>query len=265
MKITSLQNDVVKNIVKLRDKSSERSRQDLFVIEGAREIRLAVESGFDIRQFFFASERSEKYLHEFDYKKAITDQKKVEISAAVYEKIATREGTEGMIAVAVPKPSALENLKLKKNPLLIILEGVEKPGNLGAILRTADAADADAVIICDPKTDFYNPNVIRSSVGCVFTRQTAACSTDELISFLKRNNITSFAAELKASVPYHTADYTRPTALIFGTEAQGLSAKLIEAADTRIIIPMSGRIDSMNVAASAAIIIFEAKRQRGFS
>jgi RNA methyltransferase, TrmH family len=264
MKITSLQNTVIKNIVKLKDKSSERSRQNLFVIEGAREIRLAFESGYDISQFFYFPELSEKYLHEFDYKKNIPDSKRFEISSSVYEKIAYREGTEGMIVCAVLKTGTLGGLQLKKNPLLIVLEGVEKPGNLGAILRTADAADVDAVIICDPKTDFYNPNVIRSSVGCVFTRQTAACSTDELLIYLKKNNITTFAAELKASVQYHTADFTKPMALVFGTEALGLSAKWIDASDHRIIIPMSGKIDSLNVAASAAIIIFEAKRQRDF-
>ncbi len=264
-KIASLQNAAIKNIVRLKDKSSERQSQNLFVIEGAREIRLALESGYEIHQFYYFPDFSEKYLQEFDYRNQVPENKKIEISHRVYEKIAYRETTEGMLALAIPRKTDLDAITLKKNPLILILESIEKPGNLGAIMRTADAADVDAVIICDPKTDFYNPNVIRSSVGCVFTRQIARCTNDEAMAWLKEHNIVSYAAELKASVAYHTADFTKSCAIILGTEANGLSEQWIQHADHRIIIPMSGRIDSLNVSVSCAIVVFEALRQRNFN
>jgi TrmH family RNA methyltransferase len=158
----------------------------------------------------------------------------------------------------------LNQLRLSKNPLLLILESVEKPGNLGAVLRTADAAGVDAVIICDPHTDFYNPNVIRSSVGCVFTNQIASATSEETINWLKENNIKIFSTYLKASAPYHETDFTKPCAIILGTEATGLSDLWVKKSDATIIIPMQGKIDSMNVSTAAAVVVFEARRQRGF-
>ena len=167
-----------------------------------------------------------------------------------------------MIAVAEQKIHRLENIKLSTNPLLLILEAVEKPGNLGAVLRTADAAAVDAVIICDPQTDFYNPNVIRSSVGCVFTNQLAAVSSEEAIAWLKKNQIQIFCTSLQASKPYHLVDYTKPCAIVMGTESTGLSEIWTKNSNTNIIIPMRGKIDSMNVSNATAVVVFEALRQR---
>ena len=169
------------------------------------------------------------------------------------------------MAVAQQKTHRLDNITLSANPLILVLEAVEKPGNLGAILRTADAAGLDAVIICDPKTDFYNPNVIRSSVGTVFTNQLASASTEETIAWLKQNNIAIISTYLEASQPYHTVDFTRPSAIIMGTEATGISMEWVRQSIASIIIPMSGKVDSMNVSTAAAVVVFEAKRQRGFS
>jgi TrmH family RNA methyltransferase len=167
--------------------------------------------------------------------------------------------------VAKQKTHSLDSIRLSANPLVLVLESVEKPGNLGGILRTADAAGLDAVIICDPKTDFYNPNVIRSSVGCIFTNQVATATSEEALSWLKKNNIVPYSTYLKASRPYHTVDYTKPCAIVMGTEATGLSNVWTTEDQNPIIIPMHGRIDSMNVSTAAAVIVFEARRQRGFA
>ena len=144
------------------------------------------------------------------------------------------------------------------------MEAPEKPGNIGALLRTADAANLDAVIIANPRGDLYNPNIIRSSVGCLFTNNIATGTTSEIIAFLKERKINFYCATLQNSTGYHTQDYTHPTALVVGTEATGLTQEWRDAATQNIIIPMQGAIDSMNVSVAAAILIFEAKRQRGF-
>ena len=260
-KITSTQNAKIKNIIKLQQKSSERKKQNLIVIEGLREISLAVKAGMILKSVFFCSniislEELEKELN--------LSSTYLEITSDIYNKLAYRGSTEGIIALAEPKYTALNEIKLRENPLIIVLESVEKPGNLGAILRTADAAKVDAVIICDPLTDIYNPNVIRSSVGCVFTNQIVACSSDETIKWLKAKGIKSYAAALTATENYHDKDFTQPTAIIMGTEADGLTEKWLKNADEQIIIPMSGEIDSLNVSTSTAILVFEAMRQRNF-
>ncbi len=189
----------------------------------------------------------------------------IEVSKEVYQRIAYREKTEGLLALAYSKTHALEGLSFKrKNPLVLVMESPEKPGNLGAMLRTADAADVDAVIVANPKGDLYNPNVIRSSVGCLFTVPIGVGSNLEVIQFLRRNDIGIYSAALSAAVPYHDMDLRGSTALIVGTESTGLSSDWLEHSDENIIIPMQGEIDSMNVSVSAAILIFEAKRQRAF-
>lgn len=259
-KITSTQNPKVKSLMAL-EKPRERRKQQLFVIEGEREIRLAAEAGYKIGNIFFCDE----IISEDRIPKVIKEDKLiVPVSKEVFEKIAVRESSGGMIAVAEQRPHLLSQIKLKKNPLVLILESVEKPGNLGAILRTADAAGVDGVIICDPQTDFYNPNVIRSSVGCVFTNQLAAVSSDEAIAWLKKNGIKIFCTSLQASKPYHQIDYTQPCAIVMGTEATGLSEIWTKNSEANIIIPMQGKIDSMNVSNATAVVVFEAMRQRGF-
>lgn len=169
------------------------------------------------------------------------------------------------MAVAFEKQHSLDTLELtSSNPLILIAEAPEKPGNIGALLRTADAAAVDAVIIANPRTDLYNPNIIRSSVGCLFTTQVATASTSECLEFLQEENLQLWCAALSASVPYHEVDMKRGGAIAVGTEADGLSQAWLQASSQNIIIPMRGEIDSMNVSVSAAIIIFEAMRQRGF-
>ena len=259
-KITSQQNPKIKNIIRLQQKSSERREQNLIVIEGLREVNLAIKGGFKIKSAFVCSEIAESdVIEQFSVGADYFD-----ISLNVYQKLAYRGSTEGIIVLAEPQYRTLTDLKLRDNPLIIVLESVEKPGNLGAILRTADAASVDAVIVCDPLTDIYNPNAIRSSVGCVFTNQVVACSSDEVIQWLQENDIKSFAAALTAKDFYHETDLTGPTAIIMGTEADGLTEKWLKATDKQIIIPMSGEIDSLNVSTSTAILVFEAMRQRNF-
>jgi RNA methyltransferase, TrmH family len=259
-KITSTQNPKVKSLLAL-EKPRERRKQQLFIVEGAKEVRMALEAGYKIGNIFFCEEildqqESADLLRE--------DKLLVPVSREVFDKIAIRETTGGILAVAEQKAHRLDDIVLRKTPLLLILEAVEKPGNLGAVLRTADAAGVDAVIICDPQTDFYNPNVIRSSVGCVFTTQIASATSEETIAWLKKNNIQIFCTYLKASYPYHEIDYTNSSAIVMGTEATGLSDIWVKNATANIIIPMLGKIDSMNVSNAAAVVVFEAMRQRGF-
>lgn len=261
--ITGLQNPRIKNIRKLSAKSGERKKQNRFVIEGARELSLALEGNYRIDSVFVCPELFAKT----DYPKvlkSINPEIIFEVSSSVFEKIAYREKSDGIIVLAYPKNHSLDTLKLPENPFVIVSEAIEKPGNLGAILRTADAAKADAIIVCDPLTDIYNSNVIRSSVGCVFTVPIAVSDNREAFAFLRKNNIQILAAELSAAQWYQDTDFTKASAIIMGTEAEGLSDFWIRNADARIKIPMRGKIDSLNVSVSTAVITFEAMRQRGF-
>ncbi|WP_072401809.1 TrmH family RNA methyltransferase [Flaviramulus basaltis] len=260
--ITSTQNTYIKQLVQLKEKSRERKKSGLFLIEGIREVTLAIKGGFELETILFYPELfSEQQLSNL----TLSDISTIEISKDVYEKLAYRETTEGILAVAKSKNHDINDLEFNtKIPLVLIAEAPEKPGNIGAILRTADAANVDAVIIANPKTDLYNPNIIRSSVGCVFTNTIATGNTNEIIEFLKSKNINIYCAALQASVEYHTQDFTKPTAIIVGTEATGLSDEWLKNSTQNIIIPMQGEIDSMNVSVAAGILIFEAKRQRDF-
>jgi TrmH family RNA methyltransferase len=260
--ISSIQNPLIKSLFQLKEKSRARKSSGQFLIEGQREISLAIKGNYELETILFYPELfSVDQLNDLSTKQLNT----IEISKEVYQKLAHRETTEGVLAVAKAKSLSLSELKLEtENPLILVAEAPEKPGNIGALLRTADAANVDAVIIANPKTDLYNPNIIRSSVGCVFTNQIATGSTTEIIKFLKELNINIYCAELKASVNYHTQDYTKPTAIVVGTEATGLSNEWLQHATQNIIIPMQGEIDSMNVSVAAGILIFEAKRQRNF-
>ncbi|RZK10524.1 MAG: RNA methyltransferase, partial [Flavobacterium sp.] len=252
-------NPYIKSLIHLQEKSKARKQSGTFLIEGRREIELAVKGGYEIDCILF--DPSLFSLQDFQIFKFSNS---IEISREVYHKLAYRDTTEGILAVAKSKSLDLADLKLGKNPLILIAEAPEKPGNIGALLRTADAAALDAVIIANPKSDLYNPNIVRSSVGGLFTNQVAVGSTSEIISFLKSKNIAIFCATLQDSESYHTQDFTQPAAIIVGTEATGLSNEWREASTKNIIIPMQGEIDSMNVSVAAAVLIFEAKRQRGF-
>lgn len=258
--ITSAQNPFIKSLVLLQEKAKARKQSGTFLIEGKREISLALKGGYEMVAILFLSE----ILSETEAKKLSTNAELIEISKEVYQKLAYRDTTEGILAVAKTKSTQLTDLKLSKNPLILVAEAPEKPGNIGALLRTADAAHLDAVIIANPKSDLYNPNIVRSSVGCLFTNQIATGSTTEIIEFLKAQKINFYCATLQNSTSYHTQDFTKPTALVVGTEANGLTQEWRDYATQNIIIPMQGEIDSMNVSVAAAILIFEAKRQRGF-
>ena len=184
------------------------------------------------------------------------------VSKEVYAKIAYRGGTEGIVAEIRYRERTLKDIVLGENPLVMVLESVEKPGNLGAVLRSADAAGADAVVVCDPRTDLYNPNLIRASLGAIFSRQVAAASSEETIAWLKANGIRILTAQLQDSVLYYDTPMQGPTALVMGTESTGLTNLWRDAADAHIRIPMLGSLDSLNVSVSAAILLFEALRQR---
>ena len=250
-------------IVLLKKKSGIRKKTGLFLIEGLREISLAIKGGYELETILIDNSITNSAIIEpvlAQYTSAITI---IEVSNEVYKKIALRDSTEGIIAVSKSKELTLDNLQFKsKNPLTLVAEAPAKPGNIGALLRTADAAGIDAVLIANPKTDIYNPNIIRTSVGCVFTTSIATGSTREILDYLTQHNIQIYGAALTASVEYQTIDYTKPSAIIVGTEATGLSNDWLQNTTQNIIIPMRGAIDSMNVSVSAAIILFEAVRQR---
>jgi len=258
--LTSAKNPKIKNI-HLLQKHRERTEQGLFVLEGPKEIERAFNAGYEFATIFFVPEMvKQNDLEKF----ANTYTDIYSITSALFEKLTYRGNTGGMLVLAKQKGHKLENLKLKANPLIVVLEALEKPGNMGAILRTADAAAVDAVIVCDPHTDIYNPNVIRSSIGCLFTVPVTVASSDDVIHFFKSNSISIYCTALTASVPYQAINYTRPSAIVMGTEATGLTGKWLNASTKNIIIPMGGIADSLNVSTSAAIVIFEAVRQRGF-
>ncbi len=264
--IESIQNPKVKEMVRLKEKSRARTQSGTFVIEGVRELGLAIAAGYKILSWFVqpticSSEQLEELSKKMSEQGAPLPP--TYISQAVFEKVVQRGSTEGVIAVAKCQEHSLENLSFKhENPLILVAEAPEKPGNIGALLRTADAANLDALIIANPKSDLYNPNIIRSSVGGLFTVPVAMGSSTEVLSFLQGLQANVYAAALQASKPYTEVNFSGPTALVVGTEATGLEALWLEASNQNIRIPMRGAIDSMNVSVAAGILIFEAIRQR---
>lgn len=260
--ITSIQNPLVKEILQLQEKSRVRKKLSLCIVEGKLEITLALKASYQVETLlYFDGIFDENSLHDFN----LENRKIIKVSKEVYQKIAFRDTTEGIIAVLKTKELSLDSITFKREqPLLLIAEAPEKPGNIGALLRTADAANVDVVFIANPKTDIFNPNIIRSSVGCVFTNQIATGSSEEIITFLKKHRINIYCAALTASKLYHTVSYEGSSAIVVGTEATGLSNDWLNNSTQNIIIPMQGEIDSLNVSVSAAIILFEAKRQRNF-
>jgi RNA methyltransferase, TrmH family len=262
--INSLSNKKIKNIVLLMRKQSERKQQGLMVVEGEKEIFQCLNSGIAVNSVFICPEiASDQNLISF-CTKACPSESLYYITREVFSKVAYRDDSGGIILLGKSRYLQLNEVKLPKTPLIVVLEQVEKPGNLGAVLRSCDAASIDLLIICDPNTDIYNPNVIRSGIGCIFTQKVVNCSSDEAIHWLQQNNISVYAAALQTQQYYYQTDFTRPSALVFGTEATGLTERWLKAADKIIKIPMLGQIDSLNVSNSVAIMIYEAKRQRGF-
>lgn len=264
IKITSLKNNVIKEIVDLQTKSKLRKSLGLAVIEGIKEIEIAINSGLTLDKVLFCPK-----IIDFEQVKKICGEKInsaniYELSEQAFSKISYRETTGGLVVIAKTNNYSLESIKITQKSLFIILESVEKPGNLGAIARIADAANVDAIIVCDPLADVYNPNAIRASLGCVFSVKIINSNSENVFSWLRKNDIISYAAELRASEFYHKFDYNKASAIVFGTEASGLSEKWINFADKRIKIPMLGSIDSLNVSTSVAVMTFEILRQRNF-
>lgn len=265
--ITSAQNPKIKDLLALQEKSKERRKKGLFVVEGRRELIHCIEAGFEPYTLFvcrdiLTDKDMDAILGAIEENFAGMNCQIIEIPQHLYDKVAYRGGTEGVIAEMHCKEMTLDSLKLKKNPLLVVLESVEKPGNLGAVLRSADASGVDAVIVCDPLTDMYNPNLIRSSIGAIFTVPVATASSEDTIKWLKAKGIKIYTAQLQDSEWYYDTDMRSGTAIVMGTEATGLTDVWRKAADAHIKIPMLGRLDSLNVSVSAAILMFEAVRQR---
>lgn len=283
--ITSAQNRKVKELLTLVEKSKARSAAGLFVVEGQRELGHCLDAGFIPETLFICGEvmavqnnavngaktgHLAENIEGKDGLDALVAKAEalnprlgvVQIPAFLYEKVAYRGSTEGIIAEVHSVPRSLEDLRLGENPLVMVLESVEKPGNLGAVLRSADAAGADAVIVCDPLTDIWNSNLIRSSVGAVFSVPVAVCTSADAIAFLKKRGIRILTAQLQDSEWYYDTDMNGATALVMGTESTGLTQAWRDSADAHIKIPMLGRLDSLNVSVSAAVLLYEAVRQR---
>ena len=273
--ITSAQNPKIKNLLLLQEKSKARREQGLFVVEGRRELEHCLEAGFRVRTLFVCPELAGPTPEGVNLpgaKKKVDAPGRftpsgdipllIEIPEALYRKVAYRESTEGIIAEVERRDIGLEDLELSEHPLVVVLESVEKPGNLGAVLRSADAARADAVVVCDPLTDLWNPNLIRASLGGIFTVPTVCTTSEEAIAWLRARGIRILTAQLQDSSWYYDTDMTGGTALVMGTESTGLTQIWRDAADAHIRIPMLGRLDSLNVSVSTAILLLEAVRQR---
>lgn len=261
--ITSAQNPKIKDFLALQEKSRLRREKGLFVVEGRRELLHCLEAGFSPRTIFVCEEILGASEMEAVLGAAGEGCTVFSVSANVYDRMAYRSGTEGVTAIMQARNLRLEELRFRnEEPLIVVVEAVEKPGNLGAILRSADAAGADAVIVCDPLTDLYNPNLIRASIGAVFSVPVVAASSAETIEWLRSRGVTIYTAQLQDSSWYYDCDMKKATAIVMGTEATGLTGIWREAADRHIRIPMLGKLDSLNVSVSAAVLLFEAVRQR---
>ena len=258
MDITSLQNPRVKHIVRLRDDRRQRQKDGLMLVEGFDEIQLALSTGHKPQTVLSSPELASGQL-------GAVNAETITVNRAVFEKISYRENPDGWLAIFPIPRDSLDNLKLGAPPLLIVAESIEKPGNLGAILRTADAAHVDAVIVCDPRADASNPNVVRASRGAIFTVPVIETNSAQAVVFLQRSNIRILAATPSAEAEYTRQDLRGPLAVAVGTEDEGLSDFWLSQADMRVKIPMVGKVNSLNVSVSTALIVYETLRQRSLS
>ncbi len=256
-KITSLQNTLVKHALSLRE-GKDRREQGMTVIDGLREIKRALEAGIVLSKVFYVDTLEESFLKILRVRKI----ELIEVSDKVMEKLAYGERHEGVLAIALTPVLTLNDLKLSPQPLVVVLESLEKPGNLGAILRTCDGVGVEAVLVCDPKTDVYNPNVIRSSTGIIFKLPVVCAKAQEIVTFLKSAAIKTCAATPAGTQVYSKVNFKGSWALVLGSEHKGLSGFWLKAAEVMVKIPMKGMADSLNVSTSAAIILYEALRQR---
>lgn len=262
LRLTSLQNPRLKNLIRLRERR-ERDRQDCFLVEGYREISRACDAGVRFLEFYSAPEW---YLGENEaalLARAIGPETfSAELGKDAFRKVSYRDRPDGLLGVAAKWETGLDRLSLPPEPLVLIVESIEKPGNLGTLLRASDAAGVAAVIVCDPVTDIFNPNVVRASTGVLFAHPVAVTSTAEAIAFCREKGLRTVATTPAAEVLYSDSDLTGPLAVVMGSEQYGLGEEWLAAADQPVRIPMAGRADSLNVAMATVITLFEAVRQR---
>lgn len=261
MKITSPQNPRVKAAVRLREKK-DRKKAGVFIVEGAREIARAVARDFQLKELFLCSEELSPEAKNLLPQLQLSDDKQLEVTPPVFAKLAMREDKDGLFAIFAEKRHTLAEISDKKNPLFIVLETVEKPGNLGAILRTADGAGVTGVIVLDPSCDIYNPNAIRASVGAIFSVPVIQLPPQEWWSYCAQQKIQTIAATPNTNQTYFDVDYRKPSALFLGSEAHGLTQETMDRCEVKIKIPMAGLGDSLNISVAGAVIIYEAVRQR---
>ena len=251
--IESFQNPKIKNLIRLTTDNRFRKKQKVFIIEGQQENERALKFNFKAIEFFICEEIFNSYL---------PNEKINLVSKEIYEKIAYRGTSEGIIGIYEEKENSLQDYQPSENASIIILEGIEKPGNLGAILRSCEAFGIEALIVTDPKVDFYNPNVIRSSVGCIFGMNIFSSQNEELLSFLKENQFQIFTTLMSQDAQsIHEKDYTKKSAILFGTEHSGLS-NFWKGKGDNVLVPMVGTIDSLNLSNAVAITCYEILRQK---
>nr|ADI87842.1 hypothetical protein AKSOIL_0334 [uncultured bacterium Ak20-3] len=262
IQISSLQNPQIKKVSNLRERKW-RKKYGEFLVEGTREQEKAIAFGFQVLELYFCpsflSDKGEEILNSIkDPKVSI-----YELTEPCFNKIVVRQSLDGIVLVMKPKLKALEDFPVKQNPFLLLIESVEKPGNLGALLRTADGSGVDGVLVLESQIDLYNPNVIRSSLGCCFSLPIAMCSREEAYAFCKERKIAIHAAVLSnASVYYDTVNYPSSTAILLGSEDKGLDPYWVSHANHLISIPMHGEADSLNVSAAGAVLLYEVSRRR---
>jgi TrmH family RNA methyltransferase len=263
--LSSLQNDQVKTLVKLRNRH-HRDRLGLTIIEEPLVIARALKAGFPLGTVYYCPEildaEAQSLLEEI---RRQVRAECVQVTAPVMAKIAYRDKPEGLLVTAPQVHRGLADLSLPPAPLVIVLESVEKPGNLGAVQRIADGAGAHAVLLCGQGTDLFNPNVLRASRGAFFSVPTVVTSTEEVLAFCHQQGITTVATSPAAEQTYTAQDLTQAVALVLGTEHEGLSPALLGRCDTTVSLPMLGAGDSLNVASSAAVLLYEAQRQRALN
>ena len=255
--ITSRQNVLFKYILSL-EKAKERKAEQSFIIEGIKEIELAIAGNYIIDQIYYPEDIKGDYLNDSKYNGI----EKIAFSRSLFNDICYRKDIDNLIAIAKMKSHDINEISLPKNPLIVVLEAIEKPGNIGAILRTADAVGVDLIILCEMTTDLYNPNVVRNSLGCLFTNKIAVMSSLDAKDFLIKEKINIFTTYLHTENAHFSCNYKEKTAFVFGAEATGISETWLSNEVTKIKIPMRGKIDSMNVSNSVAVLLYEALRQR---
>lgn len=261
MEITSISNPKIKSFLKLRN-ARVRKAQDVFILEGVKEIKLAVENNYVFNKIFYCPEIISENEFNNLFRSKLNEIETYSISKKVFARMVYRDTSGGIVAEVKRKSHLLSNVTLSGNPFVLVIENVEKPGNLGAVIRTADAAGIDTVIFCDSNTDVYNPNIIRASLGCIFNISFAVSDSLETIKWLKNQNVNIVCTSLSGNIPYHNMNYSKPIALVIGSETKGLDQIWLENADKTVFIPMFGQADSLNASVSAAILLYEVLRQR---